>query len=114
MNGDGDCRSLVPTWLINGIEIIHPLEVAAGMDPVEIRKAFPGIRMMGGFDKRVLFGDRDDIKKELLRLTPFVDEGGFVIHVDYSVPPDVSFENYCYFVRMKRKIYGSANTIWEQ
>ena len=114
VDSDGDCRSLIPTWLENGIKIINPIEVQSHMDPVELRKTWPGLRMLGGFDKMVLFGDKDDIKKELLRLKPLVDEGGYVIHVDHGVPPGISYENYRYYVITKRDMFQCANRIWDQ
>ena len=114
VDSDGDCRSLIPTWLENGIEIINPVEVQSHMDPVELRKTWPGLRMLGGFNKMVLFGDKDDIKKELLRLKPLVDEGGYVIHIDHGVQPGVSYENYRYYVMTKRDIFNCANRIWDQ
>jgi len=112
VDSDGDCRALIPTWLRSGIKILSPLEIAAHMDPLNLRKSYPGIRMMGGFDKRILLRDKSDIKKELKRLKPIVDEGGYILHVDHSIPPDVSFENYCYFLRTKRDLFEIPNHIW--
>jgi len=103
---DGDNRLLVPTWLDHGVDIIFPLEVNAGVHPENLRGRYPKIRMMGGFDKVVLLRGTDAIKKELLRLKPLVDEGGFVPHVDHRVQADVSYRDYLYYLEAKRDIYG--------
>ncbi|MBI4976942.1 MAG: hypothetical protein HZC28_05635 [Spirochaetes bacterium] len=103
---DGDMRKLVPTWLENGVNIMFPLEVAAGVHPVDLRTMYPGIRMMGGFDKVKLLEGKDSIRKELLRLKPLVEEGGFIPHVDHRVQADVSYENYRYYLEMKRDMFG--------
>ena len=38
------------------------------------------------------------------RLHPLVEHGGYIPCVDHRVPPDVSFENYCYYVEKKKDI----------
>ena len=84
---------------------MFPLEVAAVIHPEKLRKENPGIRMMGGVDKTVLPGSKEDIKQELLKLKPLVKEGGFIPHVDHRVQADVSYENYLYYPQIKRDIF---------
>jgi hypothetical protein len=110
---DGDFRTLMPGWLDNGINIMFPLEVAAGIHPVDLRKQHPGIRMMGGVDKTVLLKEKTDIKKELLQLKNISDEGGFIPHVDHRVQADVSYENYLYYLEVKRDLFEIPNKIAE-
>ena len=110
---DGDFRKLVPTWLNNGVNIMFPLEVAAGVHPVTLRKENPGIRMMGGVDKMILLGTKENIKKELLKLKPLVDEGGYIPHIDHRVQADVSYENYLYYLEVKRDLFNIPNRINE-
>ena len=82
-----------------------PLEVAAGMDPVYLRKKYGrSFCMIGGVDKRELAKDRISIENELKKLSPIVQDGGFIPHVDHRIPPDVSFENFKYYLEFKRKI----------
>lgn len=108
---DGDNRLLVPTWLDNGVNIIFPLEVNAGVHPQALRERFPKVRMMGGVDKVVLLKGRDEIRKELQKLKPLVDEGGFIPHVDHRVQADVSYRDYVYYLEVKRDLFGIPNTI---
>ena len=35
-----------------------------------------------------------------------MDEGGFIPHVDHRVPPDVSYDDYLFYLRTKRELYG--------
>ena len=75
------------------------------MDPVYLRKKFgKSLRMLGGVDKRVLATDKKNIKKHLEQLRPVVEEGGYIPTVDHTVPPDVSFENFCYYMELKQKL----------
>jgi len=110
---DGDFRLLMPGWLDNGVNIMFPLEVAAGIHPADLRKTHPDIRMMGGVDKTVLLLDKKDIKKELLKLKPLVEEGGYIPHIDHRVQADVSYSNYLYYLEVKRDLFGIPNTISE-
>lgn len=110
---DGDFRKIMPGWLDNGVNIMFPLEVAAGVHPDQLRKDHPGIRMMGGVDKMVLTAGRDAIKKELQLLKTLADEGGFIPHVDHRVQADVAFDDYLYYLQVKRDIFEIPNTVVE-
>ncbi len=108
---DGDNRLLVPTWLDHGVNIIFPLEVNAGVHPEALRERYPGVRMMGGFDKVVLLQGKEAIRRELQRLKPLVDEGGFIPHVDHRVQADVFYKDYVYYLEAKRDIFEIPNKI---
>jgi len=107
MDSDGDITRLIPLWLDCGISIMSPLERAAGMDPVLLRKEYgKSLSMIGGFDKRILAAGKTEIKKEMKRLEPVISSGGFIPACDHSVPPDVSLENYRYFIECQKVLYG--------
>jgi uroporphyrinogen decarboxylase len=108
---DGDFHKLMPGWLNNGVNIMFPLEVAAGIHPAWLRKENPGIRMMGGVDKVVLLKGKAAIKKEMERLRPLVEEGGFIPHVDHRVQADVSYQDYLYYLEVKRDFFGIPNKV---
>jgi len=102
---DGYIDPLVPLWLNAGINCMFPLEVRAGTDPVRLREKYGRkVLLMGGVDKRALIRGKTAIKKELERLKPLIEEGGYIPTVDHRVPPDVSYENYLYYLKEKRKI----------
>jgi uroporphyrinogen decarboxylase len=52
---------------------------------------------------------KEAIDAELLRLKPLVEEGGYIPTVDHRVPPEVSLENYVYYLKAKRKLIGRAD-----
>jgi uroporphyrinogen decarboxylase len=62
--------------------------------------------MMGGFDKHILARSKDDIKREVERLTPLVEEGGYIGFCDHRVPPDVPLENYVFYLETVREVWG--------
>jgi hypothetical protein len=110
---DGDFRLLMPAWLNNGVNIMFPLEVNAGLHPENLRRENPGVRMMGGFDKVALLEGKDAIKGELNRLKPLVNEGGFIPHVDHRVQADVTYKNYLYYLEAKRDMFSLPNKVGE-
>ena len=113
VDSDGDASMLIPIWLEVGINGTTPIEIAAGMDPVALRKEYgKDLYLMGGIDKRELARNNESIRAEVRkRLLPLVDVGGYLPGVDHAVPADVSFENHAYYVdcirEVEREIFGN-------
>ena len=100
---DGNCEALIPLLMECGVDAIWPLERAAGMDPVMLRKKFgKDLRLFGGVDKMELAKGKSAIDMHLASMIPVIEEGGFIPTVDHTVPPDVSLDNFRYY--MKRKM----------
>ncbi len=108
VDSDGDITKLVPLWLEAGLNGILPFEVQCGMDVVKFRKEYGNdLIMFGGLDKRVLAQTKKDIDNEINRVAPIIDKGGYIPWLDHSVPPDVPFENFLYFMdRLEATING--------
>ena len=105
---DGRIDELIPLWLESGVNCMFPLEVGTwGADPVAYRARFGrDLLMMGAFDKNILKSDPAAIECEIRRLAPLVEEGGYIPMPDHRVPPDVPLENYSFYCRMARAIWG--------
>jgi uroporphyrinogen decarboxylase len=104
---DGSVMDVLPCFLEGGVNTMFPVEVAAGTDPVEIRRLYgQQVPMMGGVNKRQLIAGKEAIDAELRRLEPLVEEGGLIPHVDHRCPPDVTYENYLYYLKEKRALFG--------
>ncbi|MBN1349658.1 hypothetical protein JXJ21_09630 [candidate division KSB1 bacterium] len=98
LDSDGNVEELIPCWLDIGINYIYPMEVAADMDVVRLRKKFgKELRIGGGMDKRILAGDKASIKKMVEEKIPLMLEGGYVPGCDHAMPPDIPWENYLYY-----------------
>jgi uroporphyrinogen decarboxylase len=76
------------------------------MDPLAVRKQYGhDLLLIGGIDKRVLAQDKRAIEAELYaKLPPLLEDGGYIPTVDHTVPPDVSYENFCYYMELKQKL----------
>jgi uroporphyrinogen decarboxylase len=104
---DGNPHDLVPCWLEEGVNVMFPLEVSAGVDPYAWRKEFgKDCRMRGAVAKRPLVIGGKAIDQEMERLKPLLEDGGFIPHLDHLCPPDISFDNYRYYLDAKRKLIG--------
>ncbi len=107
---DGDARPLYPGWLSAGVNVAFPMEVGTwGNDPLDARKRFgPELRILGGFNKRILAAGADAIAAEIDRLAPLVEAGGFVPFCDHRVPPDVSLADYLYYIDRAKAVWGKG------
>lgn len=101
---DGDPTALIPLLLDAGVDTLFPLERAANAHPIELRKRFKSLRLWGGVDKRVLARGPAAIRAHLRELVPLIEEGGYIPTVDHTVPPDVSWDNFCYYMEAKRAL----------
>lgn len=107
---DGDMSLLLPLWLESGVNVMFPIEVGVwGADPVAYRKQYgKDLLMIGGVGKRMLAGPLEGISAEIERLTPLVDEGGFIPTPDHRVPPDVPLANYQFYLKEIKRIWGKG------
>jgi uroporphyrinogen decarboxylase len=101
---------IVPLYLRGGINCMFPVEVAAGSDPLEIRRRFgEEVLLHGGINKRALIKGFREIEDELERVKPLVEEGGYVPHVDHRCPADVPLKNYKYYLKLKRDLFEAGD-----
>jgi uroporphyrinogen decarboxylase len=69
------------------------------MDPGGLRAEYGRrIKMIGGFDKRIVAAGKAAIDAEFKRLKPVIREGGYLPAIDHSVSADISWDAYRYFV----------------
>ncbi len=98
VDSDGDVRRLIPLWLEAGLNGVWPLEVQAHMDVCQLRERYgKKLVMFGGIDKRAIASGKEPIKREVDRVWPVVESGGYIPHTDHSIPPDVSWDNFRYY-----------------
>ncbi len=108
VDSDGNINQLIPLWLESGINYVWPLEVAAHNDAVALRKKYgKDLIMSGNIDKRALIKGKEAIREEIMSKVPFLlEQGGYFPTIDHWVPPDVTFESYCYYINTLREAAG--------
>ncbi len=108
VDSDGNLNKLIPLWLECGVNGFWPLEVAAGVDAVALRKEYgKDIILAGNMDKRELLKGKEAIREEVMSKLPFLlEKGGYFPSIDHLVPPDITLENYQYFINTMREVAG--------
>lgn len=108
---DGDVRSFIPHVIDAGFAVIQPLEARAGNDVRELKPLWGDrITLMGNIDADVIAnGDETSIREEVMsKLSVAKPGGGYIYHIDHSVPPTVSLKNYSLLVALlqEHRPYG--------
>jgi uroporphyrinogen-III decarboxylase len=107
-DSDGNVAPVIDAFLDAGLTCMHPMEPAAGMDIVAVRKTY-GTRLAvrGGIDKHVLRRSKEEIRGELeYKMQPLMREGGTVFGLDHRIPNGTPIENYRYYVDTGRDMLG--------
>lgn len=106
VDSDGRAEPLFEVMIEYGVNGFWPFEVAAGCDIEAFRMKHKEIGVCGGLNKAALAKTRKDIGRELDKASRLMAMGGYVPGCDHMIPPDVSWENYKYFVTEMKKLIG--------
>ena len=107
LDSDGNVEDLIPIWLDLGIQFIYPMEVAAGMDVVALRKQYGrNLIIGGGMDKRILASTKAAVRDMVEEKVPLLREGGYVPGCDHAMPQDIPWENYLYYRQLVMSMCG--------
>jgi uroporphyrinogen decarboxylase len=103
----GDIRPFIPELLDIGLDALNPIEVKAGMDPVELKEKYGGQLVLHGGINAVLWDDPEAIEAEMIRVIPAIKQnGGFIFSSDHSVPSSVSLEDFKRIVGLAKELGG--------
>lgn len=104
---DGLIDALIPAWIDNGVNTMFPIEVGTWKASIKPWREKYGktLRGVGGMDKKVFAYDFAAIDKEVERLKPLIELGGYIPCPDHRIPPDAKWENIKYYCeRMRREL----------
>ena len=104
-HGCGNVKAIFEDYIDMKIDAYNPLEVKAGMDAVELRRQYGHrIGFCGNSDMQVWeSGDREAIRREVLRKLNAAKGGGYIFQSDHSVSSAVSGHTYDYIVNLVRE-----------
>jgi uroporphyrinogen decarboxylase len=101
----GDVNPFIPEFIDIGIDALNPLEVKAGMDPIQIKETFGSDLVLHGGINAVYWDDKDQIEEEMRRVIPVVKQnGGYIFSSDHSVPSSVSLENFKHIIELAKTL----------
>jgi uroporphyrinogen decarboxylase len=106
-HGCGNVKAIFEDYIEMGIEAYNPLEAKAGMDVVDLRRRYAHrIGFCGNSDIQVWeSGDREAIRREVLRKLNAARGGGLIFQSDHSVSSAVAGGTYDYIIQLVRE-YG--------
>ncbi len=101
----GDINPFVPELIEIGLDALNPLEVKAGMNPVELKAKYGDKLVLHGGINAVLWDDPEAIRAEMERVVPVMKEnGGYIFSSDHSVPSSVSLEDFRRITDLAKKL----------
>lgn len=105
---DGKIDELIPTWLNNGVNTMFPIEVGTWDASIKPWREEYGkdIRGVGGMNKTVFAKDFAAVDKEIERLKPLVELGGYIPCPDHRIAPDAKWDNVKYYCDKMKKTFG--------
>ncbi len=114
-DSDGDMNPVIDAFLEAGVNCMHPMEPAAGMDIVKIREKYGNkLAFYGGIDKHVLRDTKEAITAELeYKIPPMVRTGGCVIALDHRIPNGTPLENYRFYISKAWEIMDRELGQWK-
>jgi uroporphyrinogen decarboxylase len=101
----GYVAPFIPDLIDAGIDVLNPLEVKAGMDPVALKRQYGDQLCLHGGLNAVLFERPEELWEQMRQVIPAMKEnGGYWISSDHSVPESVSLETFREFVRLGKEL----------
>ena len=98
-DSDGNISDVIEPFLEAGLNLMYPMEPAAGMDIVQVRARYgTALAFYGGIDKHVLRRGEAAIVAELeYKIPPMVATGGCVLGLDHRIPNGTPLEAYRFY-----------------
>lgn len=101
----GNINPFIPELIEIGVDMINPLEVKAGMDPLALKQKYGQQLAFHGGLNAVLYNQPEALWAEMQKVIPAMKEkGGYLISSDHSVPQTVSLEDFRAFVSLAKKL----------
>lgn len=101
----GCIEPFIPDMIDAGIDMLNPIEVKSGLDPVGLKHRFGEKLAFHGGLNAVLFTTPELLWEEMRAVIPEMKKnGGYWISSDHSVPDSVSLETFREFMRLAKEL----------
>ncbi len=91
----GNINPFVPELIEIGLDALNPIEVKAGMDPLQLKRDFGEKLVLHGGINAVNWDKPEAIEAEIRERVPKLKlNGGYVFASDHSIPDSVSLEGF--------------------
>jgi hypothetical protein len=104
-HGCGNINKILDDYIEIGIDAMNPLEAKADLDSVQLRREYgQRLGICGNSNIKIWEdGDRELIRKEVVRKLNAAKGGGYIFQSDHSVSSNVSGHTYDYIVNLVRQ-----------
>ncbi|MBW7989140.1 MAG: hypothetical protein FVQ84_03865 [Planctomycetes bacterium] len=101
-HGCGNINKILDDYIEIGIDAMNPLEAKADLDSVQLRRKYgQRLGICGNSNIKIWeSGDRELVRKEILRKLNAAKGGGYILQSDHSVSSNVSGQTYDYIVNL--------------
>jgi uroporphyrinogen decarboxylase len=101
----GNLGPLVPELIDAGVDMLNPLEVKAGMDPLALKARYGDRLAFHGGLNALMYEQPENMWAEMERIIPTMKaDGGYIIGTDHSVPDSVSLDTYREFIARAKQL----------
>lgn len=105
MHSCGDIRPFIPDLIDLGVDCLNPLEVKAGIDPIELKKLYGDRLAFHGGINALLWENKHVIGEEIKKVVPVMKQnGGYIFSTDHTVPSSVSLQDYQEIVELVKNL----------
>jgi uroporphyrinogen decarboxylase len=105
MHSCGDVNPFVPELIKMGLDALNPLEVKAGMNPIQLKKDVGQDIVLHGGINAVLWDKPEQIKAEMEKVIPTLKEnGGYIFSSDHTVPSSVSIKDFETIIKLAKEL----------
>lgn len=106
VDSDGLVEDLIPLWIETGVTGVFPMESVN--DLLKLRRLYPKFQMLGGINKKILIKSiNQSIDEELEKVSLLIKQGGYIPHIDHSIPMDADWEKFKeYRIKLNKLIDG--------
>jgi len=104
-HGCGNINKILDDYIEIGIDAMNPLEAKADLDSVQLRREYgQRLGICGNSNIKIWEdGNRELIRKEILRKLNAAKGGGYIFQSDHSVSSNVSGHTYDYIIKLVRQ-----------
>jgi len=104
----GNFEMLIPAMLEAGYNMFAPLECAAGMDAMKLRKEYGReVLLLGNLSREAFQRGPEAIEEEFYAKVPWLmEKGGCIPALDDLVMPDIPFAHYSHYVELVNRFSG--------
>jgi len=108
VDSDGNPEKLMPVWVNNGINILWPIEYGKWHgDFIQHREEYgKRIKGIGGVRKQALAEDRAAVDKEIERIKPIVELGGYLPCPDHLLPLESEWDLVKYYAERMHEVFA--------